>query len=280
MGKKDSKSSRDLGLEAASICGEYFFKLKYLHYGYWEGNLEQHVSNLHIAQDRYTDFLVSHIDANAKNILDVGCGTGQLARTLIDKGHHVDCVSPSQFLSDRARRVLPDETTIYQCKFEDIETDKKYDVVMFSESFQYINLEKAISLSTELLNEDGYLLICDAFKKDITKKGVGGGHHLERFFEMIGNYPFEQLEDKDITEQTAPNIEMLDEATQTVAVPLVNAAVEYAEEKYPFITKIVKWKYRKKIEKMHRKYTSDRRSVDDFRKYKSYRLFLYKLVQA
>jgi SAM-dependent methyltransferase len=276
MGKKDSKSSRDLGLEAASICGEYFFKLKYLHYGLWENGLEQHISNLHIAQDRYTDFLISHIPDDAKNVLDVGCGTGMVARTLIDKRYHVDCVSPSEFLSERARRILPEETTIYQCKFEDLATDKRYDVVMFSESFQYINLEQALEQVITLLNDGGCLLISDAFKKDITKKGVGGGHQLSRFFEMISKYPFEQIVHKDITELTAPNIRMLDEATQTVGVPLVNAAVEYAEEKYPTITKLVKWKYRKKIEKMHKKYTSDKRSVDDFVKYKTYRLFLYR----
>ena len=82
--KKDKKEvSRDIGLEIGSICGKYFLKLDHLHYGYWTKDLEVDIMNVRIAQENYANFLISHIPESGKKILDVGCGTGQIAKKLI-----------------------------------------------------------------------------------------------------------------------------------------------------------------------------------------------------
>ncbi|MDP6433472.1 MAG: hypothetical protein QGI15_04035, partial [Candidatus Scalindua sp.] len=72
--------------EVGSICGKYFLKLDHLHYGYWTGDMEVDVANLHLAQDEYAKFVISHIPDGVKTILDVGCGTGQIAKELLDMG--------------------------------------------------------------------------------------------------------------------------------------------------------------------------------------------------
>ena len=62
MVKKTKKDiSREMGIEVGSICGQYFLKLEHLHYGYWTGDIEIDVANLHIAQDEYAKFIISHI---------------------------------------------------------------------------------------------------------------------------------------------------------------------------------------------------------------------------
>ena len=48
--------------------------------------------------------------------------------------------------------------------------DKSYDLILCSESFQYLLLEKSISKIKQYLNREGYLLICDFFKRDVPGK--------------------------------------------------------------------------------------------------------------
>lgn len=268
--------SRNLGLEVGSICGRYFLKLKHLHYGYWNGNLEVDVANLHVAQDEYVKFIVSHIPDGVKSILDVGCGTGEVAETLLDLGYQVDCVSPCPFLKEQVGNLLGDRTHIFECFFEEMETGNRYDMVMFCESFQYIDLEQALSKTNEFLTSGGYLFICDIFGKDIKARGVmGGGHKLGKFNDCIVKFPFRLIENIDITEETAPNMDLYGDALQNVVRPVADVAVRFFESRYPIVTKFLKWKYRKKFEKAQKKYLEGGRSGEDFRKYKSYQLFVY-----
>ncbi|OHB59350.1 MAG: hypothetical protein A2167_07285 [Planctomycetes bacterium RBG_13_46_10] len=277
MNKQKIKSSRELGLELASICGTHFLKLENLHYGYWTLDLKVDLANLHKAQEQYTDFLISNIPHGVKTILDVGCGTGNIARKLIDKGYTVDCVSPSPFLNERVHALLGDRVHIYESLYEQFKTDHKYDLVLFSESFQYINMEQAMKNTEELLNKDGYLLICDVFKIDTDQKGImGGGHKLKKFHDIIAKYPFEPVKDIDITPQTAPSLDLLDETLKNVAAPAIEASLDYFSNKYRLMAKILRWKYRKQIERVYAKYLNGKRSAEDFRKYKTYRFLLYK----
>jgi SAM-dependent methyltransferase len=275
--KKTKRSiSRELGLEIGSICGKYFFKIEHLHYGYWTGKYEVELLNLPLAQEEYANFIVSHIPKGVSSILDVGCGTGQVARRLLDMGYKVDCVSPSPYLKQRAGELLGEQSHIFECFYEDIETDNRYDMIMFCESFQYINIEKALANSEKLLNKDGYILISDVFKKNIEgSKAMRGGHKLEKFLGLVEKSPFKQLENVDITEQTAPNMDMESEVMEKVAGPVMNAGLRFFQSRHPMVLKILMWKYRKEIEKMEKKYLGGGRTGEDFRKFKTYQMFLY-----
>ncbi|MFC1781054.1 SAM-dependent methyltransferase [Planctomycetota bacterium] len=269
--------SREVGLEVGSICGKFFFKLDHLHYGYWNGNIEVNISNLHLAQDAYVEFILSHIPDGVKTILDVGCGMGQLAKILIDKGFNVDCLSPSAYLNRHVRDLLGDKTRIFECIYEELNTPNRYDMVLFCESFQYIDVEKALTKTQKLLNDNGVMLICDVFRRDTADKGLmGGGHKLSKFFETIEQYPFELLENKDITEQTAPNMDIYNDILVNVMQPVITAGMRFSESRYPTISKILQWKFRKKIDKLDKKYFSGGRSGEDFMKYKTYRFLLYR----
>ena len=109
-------------MEVGSICGEYFLKLDYLHYGYWTGGIEVDIANLRLAQEQYADFVSSHIPDGVKTIFDVGCGTGQIAKKLLDLGYRVDCVSPCPFLKKRASELLGNRSNIFECCYENLQT--------------------------------------------------------------------------------------------------------------------------------------------------------------
>ncbi|MHC4084574.1 MAG: class I SAM-dependent methyltransferase [Planctomycetota bacterium] len=277
--KKKTKKviSRNLGLEIGSICGRYFLKLKHLHYGYWTKELEVDITNLHLAQDEYVKFIVSHIPEGVKTILDVGCGTGEVAETLLNMGYQVDCVSPCPYLKEQAGNLLGDRTQFFECFYEDMETSNRYDMIIFCESFQYIDVEKALLKTNEFLKDGGYLFICDIFNKDLkARKVMGGGHKLSKFYDHIAKFPFKLVENVDITEETAPNMDLFGDVLENVIQPVVDVGVRFFENRHPIALKFLKWKYRKKIEKAHKKYLEGGRTGEEFKKYKSYQLFVYK----
>ena len=277
MKKTKKDISRELGLQVASICGKYFLKLDHLHYGYWTRDLEIDIANLHIAQNEYAKFVISHIPDGVKTILDVGCGTGQIAKNLLDMGYQVDCVCPCPFLKERTSELLGNESHIFECSYENLQTVNQYDMVLFCESFQYIDMEQALSNTDKFLNSGGYLLICDLFRKEtLDKTFMGGGHSLTRFYDLIAKSSFRLIENVDITEQTAPNMDLLDDVMERVVRPVIDGGVCFLENRNPIILKLLRWKYRRKINKAHKKYLEGRKTGENFKKYKSYQLFLYK----
>ena len=100
-------------------------------------------------------------ESGVKKILDVGSGSGNLALKLLNSGYDVDCVIPSEYLAKAVKEKLNDHGEIFISKFEDMTYEKNYDLILFSESFQYVNIEKSLNKIKQILCQDGYLLICD-----------------------------------------------------------------------------------------------------------------------
>ena len=84
---------------------------------------------------------------------------------------------------------------------------------MFSESFQYVPIKKSLEKCYKLLNSNGYILICDFFQKDPSHfTELRGGHSFPRFQNVIQSLKFKEISNIDVTEQTAPTIQILDTA--------------------------------------------------------------------
>jgi SAM-dependent methyltransferase len=280
--KEDRKKvSRDIGLEIGSICGMYFLKLKHLHYGYWTDDLKVDISNVHIAQDNYTDLLISRIPDSADRILDVGCGNGYTAARLVELGFHVDCVSPNHYLASHARQLLGNACTVFTCLYEQLQTDNRYDVILFSESFQYIDMRHALDKTIRLLTPAGCMLICDFFKKNTSAKStISGGHPLNMFYDIVSEYPLTLVEDLDITDATAPTMDVLEDAFSNAVHPTVLLTQQILQNRYPLLSRVAKTFFRKRIAKINRKYFSGSRTGQAFRTFKSYRLLLYRNAAA
>lgn len=279
MVKAQKMLSREVGIEIGAICGKYFLKLRHLHYGYWTNDLEIDIANMHIAQENYVKFLISHIPDGVKTILDVGCGFGEMAKKLHDMGYQVDCVSPSLFLSKQARELLGNASQIFECCYEQLKTEKRYDLILFSESFQYIDIKEALEKTLGFLNHDGYILICDFFKKEnLNNSPISGGHQLGRFYDIVSEYPLESLKDLDITEETAPTIDIENDVFRETVKPTVDLVQQLLDNRYPIMSKFVKRVYRKKINKINKKYFTGERTGENFKKFKSYRFLLYKKI--
>lgn len=208
---KKKIDTRAIGLEVGTGLAKWVTGAENLHYGLWDG-LEVNAGNLGAAQAAYTDKLFGFLPEGPLSILDIGGGAGETARKLLALGHEVNIVIPSDFLANRCRANAPG-ARVHETTFEDFETNERFDVCLFSESFQYVPLQTALSKAMELTKPGGHILIADCFRsEDMRSEGgiraAGGGHPVARFREEVSGLPLEQLALEDITESVAPSIDL------------------------------------------------------------------------
>lgn len=280
MSSKNTEKKVDLkniGLNVGYILAKHFYHTDYMHYGYWDNGMEVTTDNLYQAQENYANLLMATIPEGTKTILDVGAGVGAFAKKLVDAGYSIDCVSPSPYLNDQIRSRLGEKVEIFECYYEFIQTDKKYDLILFSESFQYIPVKDALEKSQQLLNDGGHILIADFFAKNVEGKSpISGGHNLLRFYETLKTYPLELLKDQDITKETAVSLDLINDLLSDVVHPIWDSIAYYMKSNHPIISRLFTRFKKKKLEKMHYKYFSRSTNGKQFAFFKSYRLLLLK----
>ena len=274
---KDKFNSKVIGLDAGLLIGKFFMDTEELHYGYWPNDKTATAQNFSEAQERHSQLIIDNIPKGVKKILDVGSGSGSLAKKIAALGYQVDCVIPSEFLADKVQQKLDGSSKIHITKFEDLDISNNYDLILFSESFQYVHLIKSIDKILSILDKNGYLLICDVFHKNVSGiSPMRGGHRLDLFENEIEKTDLVKKADIDITLETAPTWDFLNQFLNEVAIPISDMSHSYIKYKYPKLIRFIKWKYRNRLDKIRKIWLSNELTGENFAKFKSYRLFLFK----
>ena len=276
--------SKEFGLVAA----QQLFRVEDLHYGFWEDGENATLKNWKKAQETHTDFLFKHIfkhieDKEKSHMLDIGCGVGVTTKKLLELGYNVDGLVPYQWMAKYASNLVSnlrkDNTgRIYECTFEDFQCndkEKKYELAFFSESFQYVQLDKSFQILDKILIENGRVIIFDFFKKDNVEgtSPLGGGHQLTNFYNIVKKYDYNILSDIDITQNLSPNLKLINEMITDRLNPFSDTLDKFLSTRYPKIYKLLKWMLRKNLSKLAFKYSKDR-NEENFIKFKSYRLIV------
>ena len=144
MSKNGKIKSNIIGLDMGLAFGRFFLNTEDLHFGYWPDGEKPTVKNFAWAQENHSNLIINQVPINAKNILDVGSGSGNLALKLLKLGYNVDCVIPSEYLARAVKDKLDNNARIHMCKFENLYINNQYDVIIFSESFQYVNIKHSL----------------------------------------------------------------------------------------------------------------------------------------
>ena len=268
----------EIGLEIGLVLSRFFFNTEHLHFGFWPDDLSVNIDNLKKAQNLHSNQILSSIPGDVKTILDVGSGSGGLAEKLVGNGYKVECVSPSDYLSDAIEEKLKSSVVVHRSTFEKFESQKKYDLVLFSESFQYVNINKTLKKLPDIIKNRGHLLICDFFRQPGTgTKPLGGGHDWQVFQNNLGNYDFTIVDDTDITKETARTYDLINQILNEVAGPVRDLSARYLDSHYPKGMRLLKWYFDKKIRRINRIYFSGNMTGEMFNKLKTYRILLYQV---
>jgi SAM-dependent methyltransferase len=274
--RKERAAWQEVALAAGFLSSRHFLGASDLHYGYWRDGLKPEPRNLAPAQECYSEFLLDHIPVDARRVLDVGSGAGSIASKLINRGHDVDCVSPSSLLNAQARERLHRQARLFECKYEDFQTEDIYDVILFCESFQYVSMEQALSRAFAQLRTGGSLVICDFFRLPTTEEcPIGGGHQLTLFQQTISRFAFRLVDEVDITGRTAPTYTVIDEVFSHVLQPIWNEVDRALGATHPIWSKCVNLLFGRRISTIKRKYFSHRQTAENFQKFKTYRLMRF-----
>ena len=281
--------SRELGL----VLLQQLLRADDLHYGYWDAGLDPTLANLPRAQRRYTEVLLAALRTLAlppQRVLDVGCGAGTLLAELCALGYAAEGVSPAPNLTRVARERLAREgradTRIFECTFEAFpraERPAHYDVVLFSESFQYIPTRATLALAPAILRPGGYLLVCDFFKTAAHGDGgpadgsFRGGHPIGEFYGEVGRSRFKIVRDEDITAAIAPTLVLVDEILMHRVLPAARTLAVHLAERHPWVVRAIRLLWGRKLATARHKYFSGHRTAETFSRYKTYRLIALQL---
>ncbi|MBE9190448.1 SAM-dependent methyltransferase [Gloeocapsopsis crepidinum LEGE 06123] len=227
----------------------------YLHYGYWEPLPEKGeeltLTRLRAAQEAYAAKLLTFIPEETKTVLDVGCGIGGNATYLCDRGFIVEGLAPDALQQERFIKNTNGQVLFYLTRFEDFHTSHPYDLLLFSESSQYIAVEDLAQGAVRLLSNDGYLLLADMMRSDAEyREGIFSNCHVaSELHAALIQAGFKLIKSEDISTQVAPTIDLCIDNFRTFGLTTVKYIADVVAIAVPPLHALGRWASKRWLEK-------------------------------
>lgn len=196
---------------------EYYLGLTgspYLHYGYWKpiptSTEELTFSKLRVAQSAYCEHLLDFIPAGTNTVLDVGCGLGGNAACLLARGFAVEGLAPDPFQQLRFLQHTRAQAPFHLTTFEEFQSPHSYELILFSESSQYIAADDLAIGAAHLLDCGGYLLLADMLRVDTEyQSGIFSNCRIAaELHSALVRAGFNLVRSEDISKQVVPTIDL------------------------------------------------------------------------
>lgn len=248
-------------------------KSNHLHFGYWEKGDPLDMEHLKKAQERYMEKFMTFIPKGVKTILDVGAGVGGNALNLTKKGYKVVSLSPDPLLKIEFEKNTNNKIPYILTKFEDYKTEDKYDMVLMSESLQYINPSAGLDKCYEVLNKNGFFLGIDYFKPEGVAGGIMmAGHYQKAYLDLAEKKGFRLINSEDITENVAPSFDFMSDLYSSYLIPSFKVIARFINLYIPFFYKILRALFKKKLYDLIEKSNI---SGEKFAKNRRYMIYLF-----
>jgi MPBQ/MSBQ methyltransferase len=228
----------------------------YLHYGYWEpipaGTEELTIGRLRAAQAAYTAKLVNFIPEQVKTVLDVGCGTGGNAAYLLDRGFSVEGLAPDSFQQERFLKCTGGRAIFHLTNFEKFKATHSYDLVLLSESSQYMAAVDIAKGAANILNGGGYLLLADMMRSDANyKEGMFSNcHAVAELNAALVQAGFTLVKSEDISAQTLPTIDLYVDTFRRYGLNTMIYVADLIAIAVPPVYKLLRWIFRRWFKKL------------------------------
>ncbi len=183
-------------------------KTNYLHFGLWKKGDKLTLENFQAAQERYLNNLIASIPKGVSTVLDVGCGVGGNAAKLLNLGYQVTGICPDPYQGQLFRKNTKGKAGFKLTTLEKYDTGQKFDLIIMSESVQYIPFGEALKKISQLLRPTGYLLVSDYFKK-VSAKNVPNlpSAGLTDYLKAVEKAGFKVVKKQDITDNILPTLD-------------------------------------------------------------------------
>ena len=228
----------------------------YLHYGYWETlpvpAEELTIARLRIAQQAYTVKLLDAIPKGTHTILDVGCGIGGNAAYLLDRGFAVEGLAPDPFQQQRFLKCTGDRAIFHLTRFEDFKATHFYDLILFSESSQYMSAVDIASGAAKILNHGGYVLLADMMRSDpnYTEGMFSNCHVVTELHSALKQAGFTLVKTEDISAHILPTIDLYVDTFRRYGLNTMIYVADLIAIAVPPVHKFLRWIFRRWFKKL------------------------------
>lgn len=254
--------------------------IDHLHYGYFGPGLKPELGNLKKAQDAYLKNLLTFVPKGVKRVFDVGCGTGSVAKELVKRRYELVCLAPDPYLTEQTFQRTGGRVETITDLYENVThlPPASFDMVLMSESCQYIKVQEGWEQNARFLKPGGWVLIADFFKiRDIDRPGISkSGHNLTDFLAAAEAHGFKLVRKVDITSRVAPTMDIFQGVISGKIFPVLDGIRELVERRYPLTYRLLRALFHKKAEQLHQKYSNQGSEI--FCTYKGYFVLLFKKV--
>jgi len=221
--------------------------LESLHFGLWDGDCTRTLGALKAAQENYSRLLMARIPAGTMRILDAGCGTGELSERLVSAGYSVTALTPDTYLAGAVTKRLGNRAAFALSKFEEYDAGQTYDLIIMSESCQYMSHHLVFPKARELLAEGGHLLISDYFRK-AERSYYETAWTASEFAAKLRKSNFEVVLEEDITDATLPTLDVCKKYYGEMILPTIELIRDLALHVIPaIVTRPIRFALRKQL---------------------------------
>ncbi len=254
-------------------------KTNYLHFGYWNQGDELTLQNFQRAQERYLERLIQFIPEGVKDILDVGCGVGGNALKLKTLGYNVIGICPDPYQSQLFKKNTKGQIPFFLTTLEDFKTKQQFDLILMSESVQYIPPEEGLKKISQLLRKNRYLLALDYFKKDNARELPNlPSFLLSSYLKSAQKLGFQTIKKTEITKNVLPTLDYAREVFYGYIKPVLDYFLTtmqvYIRPLYWLFISFLKIKIRKKTIRQIIRNDVIPLKRETFEKYLSYQIIL------
>ena len=228
----------------------------YLHFGYWEplptSPEELTVSGLRAAQEAYCTRLLSYIPVGTKTVLDVGCGIGGNAAYLLARGFAVEGLAPDTFQQSLFLQHTYGKAPFHLSRFEEFQSPHSYELILFSESSQYLAANDLAKGAARLLHPGGYLLLADMLRVD-TEYSCGIFSNCLAVSELqaaLKRYGFHLVTSEDISKQIAPTIDLGVHLFRTFGLSTINYIAKLAAIAIPPLPALTRYLFGRSVKQL------------------------------